>query len=371
MSAADLLQKTNNPFGSLFIDLGCNENKKKLKKWGIQTLKALKKSFQSLETAIRRSCPPRRCSTPAAFFRVSSTLVRSKPQAGQFNGSPTRIKPGPAPGTTQTQGRPPHVHRVRCELRFQTVSGDRIILVEAFLGLLRADQDQLVVFFQHHLRIRVDHHAVLPFDRNDAAAGFLPDFKLQQRFVLQTLPQDVAKDVQALREHQDFFGFEQVHDGRGAKRAEGHHQVGAGAVEGVDIAIQGRPADDLDVGAQPAAVDGEIDVQVVIVGGDDDRRGFFDPGFNQGLEVARVALNKMAVPGGDPRFFFHHVEVHLAFFEGLGHSLAHPPAAQDHHRAFGPVLGAMASDYFVVAIELLGRARQNQDGGFPHERLGA
>ena len=51
-----------------------------------------------------------------------------------------------------------------------------------------------------------------------------------------------------------------------------HHQVGAGAVQGVDVALEVGAADHLHVRAQPPAVDRQVDVRGVVVGRDDHRR---------------------------------------------------------------------------------------------------
>ena len=55
------------------------------------------------------------------------------------------------------------------------------------------------------------------------------------------------------------------------------------------LAVQRCPADDLGVGAETTAVDGQVDVGVVVVGGDDDRRCLGDAGLLQDRELGGVA----------------------------------------------------------------------------------
>ena len=141
-------------------------------------------------------------------------------------------------------------------------------------------------------------------------------------------------------------------------------------MQGVDIAVQARAADDLRVGPQAAAIDGQVDVQVVVVGGDDDGRGLLDACFLQDLQVAGAALDVMVVPGGDAGLFFHHPKIDAAGLEGIGHRLADAAAAQHHYRSFGGAFPGAEPDGAVEPVQLGVCAGQHQDGGLADLRLG-
>ena len=57
-----------------------------------------------------------------------------------------------------------------------------------------------------------------------------------------------------------------------------------------DAPLAGRPTDNLDF-PQLTTVEGQIDVDCIIVGGDDDGPCFHYPGFLQDLYISRISLN--------------------------------------------------------------------------------
>ena len=66
------------------------------------------------------------------------------------------------------------------------------------------------------------------------------------------------------------------HAKNGCHRSVRHHQIRPGVVQGGHVAIERGTAEDLHVRPQLAAIDGQIDVQVIVMRGHDDGRGFHD-----------------------------------------------------------------------------------------------
>jgi len=80
----------------------------------------------------------------------------------------------------------------------------------------------------------------------------------------------------------------------------GHDQVGAGGVEDVDVPVEVGAADDLDVGPQPPAVDRQVDVHLVTVGGDEHRGGVGDAGPARDLVIGGAADDGVLEAFDDP-----------------------------------------------------------------------
>ena len=87
------------------------------------------------------------------------------------------------------------------------------------------------------------------------------------------------EDIQPLGDHQRVTAQKVVQDGVGPHRGEGEDEIGAGFVQDVNVALYRRSADNLNIRPQATAIDGQIDVHVVVVGGDDHRgrgQGYVD-----------------------------------------------------------------------------------------------
>ena len=136
-------------------------------------------------------------------------------------------------------------------------------------------------------------------------------------------------------------------------------------MQAVDVAVEGGPADDLGVWAQSARVQGEVNIGVVIMGGDDDAGRCADAGLFKKIEVAGLAHHeaRTALP--------LHAAVSVdngtgnaAAVEAARHGQAHAAAAQDE----GPFLRlrilVRAADEPVEGLELLLRAGHHEDGAF-------
>src|SRR5699024_2471801 len=99
--------------------------------------------------------------------------------------------------------------------------------------------------------------------------------------------------------------------------------------------------DDLQLGAQAAAEQGEIDVQVVVAGRDQHGGGVLEAGAAQDPLVGGVAVDHRVARGAlehgvrvlDPaRLELDDRVRHALVAQGPGGGAAHATAAQDHHR---------------------------------------
>ena len=89
-----------------------------------------------------------------------------------------------------------------------------------------------------------------------------------------------------------------LEDGVSLVAAEAELDQIARAVQAWDVALERDPADDLDVGPQAATVDGQVDVHVVVVGGDDRRGGLLDAGLLKNRELGRRCPPRRCPPRG-------------------------------------------------------------------------
>ena len=122
-------------------------------------------------------------------------------------------------------------------------------------------------------------------------------------------------------------------------RSEGrirHHQIGAGHVQFGDVALQNGAADNLYICAQLSAIECQVNVHVVTVGGDDDRFGRFDAGRLEGVDVGRVAQDGELVVWTvrTDRALFHDPILNAVFGQGLGRNLTDPASSQNQHLGY-------------------------------------
>src|SRR5690606_9949595 len=143
-------------------------------------------------------------------------------------------------------------------------------LPEAALGVAVAEQQQLAGGARDRL-CAVAEGAVLVEDGDDVAAGAAVHLVIAQR---------AAHEGGGTRHEEQLVPLGDEHAvaepgvvpqiGRTDRRV-GEDPVGAGAIERGDVALIGGARDDLQLGAQAPAEQGEVDVEVIVARGDQDR----------------------------------------------------------------------------------------------------
>ena len=151
--------------------------------------------------------------------------------------------------------------------------------------------------------------------------------------------------------------MQQADDGAGTHRRVRKHKISPGPVEGGNIALQPGAADDLHIGSQSPAVDGQIDVCVVVVGSDQNSRGLANAGGHEHLQFGGVAHHKFVGVAGQFRQQFHNAIVHPPLGQSPARGLAHSSAANNHYRRRGRFRSVVQG---VVAAHLLLGAGQHQ-----------
>src|SRR5699024_1513463 len=142
--------------------------------------------------------------------------------------------------------------------------------------------------------------------------------------------------------------------GGGSDRGVGQDAVGAGAVLGGHVAFVGGPGDDLQLGAQPAAVESQVDVEVIVVGGQQGGGGLIESGRAQDLEIGGVAFDHVEVRGHPSRDVLDNGVGNSGLVELLRGRSPHPAATQDQH---GALRFQRITELGVVGVQvLLGRS---------------
>lgn len=135
-------------------------------------------------------------------------------------------------------------------------------------GLVVADQNQFGITGQPSTGQRGALDGVSPCHGHHGAVGLFSEVGFGERSTNQLRGHRHPDDVESFGHQQRVVGVEVVPDRGGASGRVGEHGMGPGPVEGRHFAIEVRPCDQLDVGSELAAVDREVDVDVVVVGGD-------------------------------------------------------------------------------------------------------
>jgi len=104
----------------------------------------------------------------------------------------------------------------------------------------------------------------------------------------------------------------------------------------------------LDVGPQPPAVNGQVDICGVIVGGDDNRWSLLDPCPCQCVDVRSASID-IPVIFDEPLIFFNDSIINIPLFERLCSSAANPAASQDKDRRLRFLI---TPEMFIVFLEL-------------------
>lgn len=117
------------------------------------------------------------------------------------------------------------------------------------------------------------------------------------------------EDAEPFGQQKDLARGEQVDHGIGGHGGVGHDQACPGAVERGHVAVETGPADYLNIRPEFAAVNGQIDVQIVVMGSDDNRFGGVDAGLEQGFKIRGIPQNVAGVILGDvPGVAFYNPE---------------------------------------------------------------
>lgn len=93
---------------------------------------------------------------------------------------------------------------------------------------------------------------------------------------------------------------------------------------------RGGPADDLDIRPQAATINGQVNVQIVVMGGDENRWRLLNSGSNEGVEIRGVPDDILAVSFYDVGIAFYDPEEDAPFPESLRRGLPHPAATENN-----------------------------------------
>ncbi|MCK7528851.1 MAG: hypothetical protein MZV64_70500 [Ignavibacteriales bacterium] len=161
-----------------------------------------------------------------------------------------------------------------------------------------------------------------------------------------------------------------VEDRAGGHRGVRHDHVGTRAVQRGDVPFQGCTADDLQFRPQAVTKDGEIDVQIVTVGGDDDGGSLVNAGPHERVAIRGASEDVMRILPAGPLIVLHDPIVDLALLQDLRRRAADPTRAKDQHRA-RRCLAPLAGHQLVVPAELRLRTREDEHriGGYPSVRV--
>lgn len=116
-----------------------------------------------------------------------------------------------------------------------------------------------------------------------------------------------------------------------------------------------------------STVDGEVDVCIVVAGGDDDSVGVMESGAVEDVDVGGVAGNVVFCLG-DGRIFFDDAEGYFALLECLGGGQADAATTEDDD---GFICGHIDAEEFVVGIELCLSAGENENGDGGYDGIGS
>ena len=155
--------------------------------------------------------------------------------------------------------------------------------------------------------------------------------------------------------------LEQIEDDVRPHRGVGRNKIGSGTVKRTDVALRVGPTDDLGFRAKFAAVNGEIDIGVVLAGGDDDRGGFADFGLLEHLEPGGTAQHVVLVVANAARQFLDNLVIESALGQGTRGGSPHAAAADDDHMGF---LDMVDTEHPVVVLNHFLGTREHQNRTF-------
>ena len=230
---------------------------------------------------------------------------------------------------------------------------------KTFFGFGRADEDDLSIRGEDLACVRIDRQGAAGAHCDDIAARVSGDFGLSERFSGEGGGHVGFAHVETLCEHDDAGTIERVENCGGAHRGIGQNKIGPGAVQGRDIAFSRGAGDDLEVGPELSAIEGEIDVGIIIVSGNDDGGRLFHAGPLEGGEI-RGAPEDVVVFVGDPLGkLLDDAVIDFTLGERAGGGAADAPATDDDDVADADMVDA---EELVIGGELLLRAGEEENG---------
>lgn len=172
------------------------------------------------------------------------------------------------------------------------ITVDAVPFPEALFGLRVADKIKGVPQGKHIARIGVDvHGAGMVAHGQHTAFGLVADAAFHQALALQLSPDGIAENEQTFVQHHHLVRGQQIDDAVAHQGGQGKHLVRTGTVQAVDVSVQRGTAEDLGIRPQTAAVDGQIDVGVIVMGGDDDGARLADAGLFQNGKIRGVPVH--------------------------------------------------------------------------------
>ena len=112
---------------------------------------------------------------------------------------------------------------------------------------------------------------------------------------------------------------------------EGDYKIGPGVLQGSQIPVQPRAAKDFNIGPEFPAVDGEEDIHLVIMGGDDDGGGLIKAGLSQVFQFSGIAHHRTGNGAGLFLVLFNQGVGNLFLREALCRGTSHTPTSNDDH----------------------------------------
>src|SRR5690606_10662762 len=141
-----------------------------------------------------------------------------------------------------------------------------------------AEHDETGLFRQHGFCREARHERSVAFDSDDAHAGARPDARVGQPASLQRAGHFDGVELDTLTKYDEFVAAQARHHGLDAERGIAEHEIGAGAMDGLDVALVGDAADDAQRRVESPAIHRQIDVHRIVVGREQHRRGGGDAG---------------------------------------------------------------------------------------------
>lgn len=229
-------------------------------------------------------------------------------------------------------------------------------------GIRGADEDKHRIGFHGRVGVRGHTQYALTLQGDHIAVGLFTDAAVTQGQAHKGRGRRHPENVQSFRQNGYPTGTEQIDDRTRRHRSVRHHQIRPGVVQGGHVAIERGTAEDLHVRPQLAAIDGQIDVQVIVMRGHDDGRGFHDVRPLEHRQFPGIPENVTGiVRRHEPGVLLDETERQPATFQGIRRSFPHLAAAEDKHGR--PVRLAAPLGLAVISLKLIRRPREQQDGG--------
>ena len=261
---------------------------------------------------------------------------------------------------------------VRRRRRFPRSAGRRSggkFSKERVLRVVGADEDEFIALVDGMRRLRVDDGFAPVLNRDHGATCFFPDTGLRQHLPDQGPGGRQVEEIQSLRQKHRFLIHQKIEDGVGAERGVGHDKVRSRAVQRGDIAVLAGAAQDLHVRTKTSQIFCEINIGGVIVRGNERSGGFFKPGLLQGVNVRRVAENKMFVLLAALFGPFDNQVGDVRFLKATGDGMADASAADNHDRVARHLADLIEGIHLVVGRHRGFRSGEHQNTGAIDDRF--